>query len=114
MSATERTLSELLQHSSREPGIVGEVLPWLGLLAPGSRTACLEELRAIAGVAFESGRLGRLVETLRAWEATALATWDEQRNRERLGYDDDAAVGLARPRSGAPAAGRLRWKPPAR
>jgi hypothetical protein len=103
MTASQREALHVLAGAfvaaSRDPEIAGTVLPWLRLLSPDSRLLGLEELRAIAGVALETGRLGRLVETLRAWEATALATWDAQRNRERLGYDEDTPVPLARPRA---------------
>lgn len=74
------------------------VLPWLRLLTPEDRRVCQQELRDIAAVALNTGGVGRLAECLRTWEATALATWDDQRNHERAGYDEDAPLALGRPR----------------
>lgn len=74
-----------------------EVLPWLRLLSSNDRRACLEELRDIAAVVLETGHLGRLVESLAAWEATALATWDDARNRERQVYGEEVPGLLERP-----------------
>jgi hypothetical protein len=76
---------------------VDAVLTWLALLSPRDRDACLSELREVGAAALQSGRLARLVEVVDAWEATALAAWDEERNRERLGYREEAPVDVPRP-----------------
>ncbi|MEA2640143.1 MAG: hypothetical protein QOF51_1537 [Chloroflexota bacterium] len=73
------------------------VLPWLGLLSAADRALCLAKLRAIAAIALDTGRLGRLTDTLDGWEATALAAWDAQQHRDRAGYDEDAPLTLERP-----------------
>jgi len=72
-------------------------LPWLALLEPEDRQACIEELTAAALAAVESGRLRTLADILSEWRATALATWDASRLRDRPGYFDDAPVSLPRP-----------------
>jgi hypothetical protein len=73
------------------------VLPWLAFLSASDRRECLQELGRVAAAAVASGRLSHLRDTLYEWEATGLAAWDEQRNRERAGYADDQAVPLERP-----------------
>ena len=72
-------------------------LPWLALLEPSDRDACIQELATTALAAVESGRLRPLAEALAGWRATALATWDDRRARERLGHAEDAPVPLPRP-----------------
>jgi prevent-host-death family protein len=72
-------------------------LGWLSLLRPGDRSACIEELRRATLAAIETGRLADLEETVESWRATALATWDEEQNRARAGYTDDAVRPLPRP-----------------
>jgi hypothetical protein len=72
-------------------------LGWLGLLRPDDQRACIDELRRTLLAAVESGRLSDLEETFDAWRATALATWDEERNQSRPGYADDDVRALARP-----------------
>jgi len=102
MTASQREALRTLSRTflgvagSDEQG-TADVMPWLRLLSPTDRQVCLEELRNIAGVVLEMGRLGRLVESLAAWEATALATWDDERNRERQGFREDAPGPLERP-----------------
>lgn len=78
-------------------GAVEAIIPWITLLSPTDRKAFLQELREIGAVALQSGRLGRLADVLYAWEATALATWDEERDRESLGSRDEAPVDVPRP-----------------
>lgn len=102
MTASQREVLHTLSRTfltviGDDAGAAGAVLSWLRLLSPENRRLCLEELRDIAAVALDTGRLGRLVDSLRAWETTALATWDERRNRERAGYDEDAPLALERP-----------------
>jgi prevent-host-death family protein len=70
---------------------------WLGLLGPDDRATCIEELRRATLAAFESGRLADLENAVDGWRATALATWDDEQNRNRAGYSEDAVVPLARP-----------------
>jgi hypothetical protein len=66
---------------------------WLGLLDPQDQQACLRDLRQMTTVALATGRIEQLADALYGWEATALAVWDERRNRERPGYDEwDPAV----------------------
>jgi hypothetical protein len=102
MTVSQRTALQTLARTfltltrADEP-VAHTILYWLPLLAPADRQACLEELHGVAAAALESGRLGHLVEMLQAWEATALATWDAERNRERIGYEEDAPVELHRP-----------------
>ena len=72
-------------------------LGWLNLLEPGDRSACVEELRRAALAAVETGRLSDLEDTVEGWRATALATWDDNQNRERQGYTNDAVQPLPRP-----------------
>lgn len=71
-------------------------LPWMSLLHPDDQRACLDELTATALASVESGKLAALAETLAQWRATALATWDADRQRERA-YDLDEPLPLARP-----------------
>lgn len=103
MTASQREALHILSRTfltavPDDLAVATTVLPWLELLPPASRRACLEELRQVAAVALDTGRLGRLAEVLSSWRATALSTWDEQRNRERQGYDEDAPITLERPR----------------
>lgn len=103
MTASQREALHILSRAFLSAArddlkLAATVLPWLELLPPASRRACLQELRQVAVVALETGRLPRLAEALHAWRATALATWDEQRNRERHGYDEDAPIELEQPR----------------
>ena len=72
-------------------------LPWLALLEPEDRDACIQELASTALAAVESGRLRPLAEALEVWRATALAVWDARRAADRLGYADEAPVPLPRP-----------------
>lgn len=71
-------------------------LPWMSLLHPDDQRACLDELTTTALAAVESGRLATLAETLAQWRATALATWDADRQRGRE-YGLDEPLPLARP-----------------
>jgi hypothetical protein len=71
-------------------------LPWMSLLPLDDQRACLDELTATALAAVESGRLAALAETLAEWRATALATWDADRQRDRE-YDLDEPLPLERP-----------------
>lgn len=72
-------------------------IPWLRLLDPADRRVCLEEIREALTVAVYGQRWGDLESTLDQWRATALATWDEQRNRDKVGYFEEAAASLPRP-----------------
>jgi hypothetical protein len=76
---------------------VDAVLPWLVFLDPADRDECLRELREVGAASLHTGRLTRLAETMYAWEATALAAWDERRNREQRGYRDAEPVEVSRP-----------------
>lgn len=66
-------------------------------MSPSDRAACTPELRKVGIDSLRTGRLGRLAETRYAWEAIALATWDEQRDHERWGQLTEAPVELVRP-----------------
>ena len=90
-----RALAEEHQHDA--PTGVRFSLPWLSLLPAEEQRACLDELRRTAVPALESGHLAALADVLTAWRATALATWDEHRSRERVGYATDESVPLPRP-----------------
>lgn len=70
---------------------------WIRLLRPDDRAACVEELRRTLVAVLATGRLADLDEAVEAWRATALATWDDERNRQRPGYADDDVLPLARP-----------------
>lgn len=70
---------------------------WIGLLRPDDRAACVEELRGTLVAALATGRLADLEEAVEAWRATALATWDDERNAQRPGYAADNVRPLARP-----------------
>ncbi len=83
--------------STGDERAVDSVLPWLVFLSESDRAACIRELREVGAASLHTGRLARLAETLYAWEATALAAWDERRNRERLGYSDVAPIDVPRP-----------------
>ena len=104
MTASQREALHTLSRTfltviGSDPEASAEVLPWLRLLAPQDRQPCMEEVRDIAAVALDTGRVGRLAESLRAWEATALAAWDAELNRQRTGYEEDAPLPLDRPSS---------------
>jgi hypothetical protein len=96
-SALQTLARTFLTLAREDDAVVRTILGWLPLLSPADRQVCLDELHTVAAAALDSGRLGMLVETLHAWEATALATWDAERNRERTGYEDDAPLELPRP-----------------
>jgi len=70
---------------------------WLSLLDPEDQRTCLRDLRQTTTVALATGQLEQLADALYGWEATALAVWDERRNRERPGYDEWAPVAVPRP-----------------
>jgi hypothetical protein len=89
-----RTLAGAVNGS---PDAAEGVLPWLAFLSAADREACLRELGQVAAAALATGQLGHLRDALYAWEATGLAAWDEQRNRDRAGYAADEPVLLARP-----------------
>ena len=83
--------------STDEPHAIEAVFPWLAFLNPADRDECLRELREVGAAATESAQPGRLCETVYAWQATALAAWDEQRQRKRVGYTNDDPLDLPRP-----------------
>ncbi len=72
-------------------------LPWIDLLSDEDQRRCVDELRAVTSISLDSGRIGRLAATFRAWEASALAAWDERENAGRTGYSIDSPLGLDRP-----------------
>jgi hypothetical protein len=81
------------------PPAVEAIIPWINLLDAADRALFFRELREVGAAALQSGRLSRLAEVLYSWEATALAVWDEKRNRERLGLGDgeETPVDVPRP-----------------
>lgn len=95
--ALSNTARAFFALSTGEPHAVETVLPWITFLTPADRDECIRDLRDVGATSIQTGQLGRLAETLYAWRATALATWDEQRQRERVGYTDDEPIDLPRP-----------------
>jgi hypothetical protein len=83
--------------STGEAHAVEAIFPWLAFLSATDREECIRELREVGAAALETGRLGRLAETLYAWKATAYAVWDDRQQRERVGYSDDDPLDLPRP-----------------
>lgn len=71
-------------------------LPWMSLLHPDDQRACLDELTMTALAAVESGKFAALAETLAQWRATALATWDADRQHDPS-YGADEPLPLERP-----------------
>ncbi len=67
-------------------------IPWLSFLETEEQEECLRDIVETLKVSLETGKLSTLADTLAEWRATALATWDERRNRARVGYRDDAPV----------------------
>jgi hypothetical protein len=63
---------------------------------------CLRELREATTIALATGRLEQLADVLYEWEATALAAWDERRNRERTRNVEADPVPIERPGSTRP------------
>ncbi|HEX5415838.1 MAG TPA: hypothetical protein VFZ25_09230 [Chloroflexota bacterium] len=95
--ALRETLLAFFALSTGEPHAVEAIFPWLVFLSPRDRDACFRELRETGAMALRTGQLNRLAETIYAWEATALACWDDQRQRERQGADVDDPIDLPRP-----------------
>jgi hypothetical protein len=83
--------------STGAPHAVELVLPWLAFLRSTDRDECLRELREVGSASLKIGRLSRLAETLYAWEATALAAWDERPQHERLRRIADEPIEIPRP-----------------
>ncbi len=98
-----RVLAEAYHHSrAADRSEAGEepawfALPWLSLLRPEDRQACVAELTRAALAALEAGRLPALAETLDQWRATALATWDADRAADSPDSSADAPFPLPRP-----------------
>jgi hypothetical protein len=95
--ALRTTAEAFFALSTGSSGAVDAILPWLAFLGPTDRAECMRELREVGAVSLQTGQLSRLAETLYAWEASALAAWDERRDRERLGQTIEAPVDLPRP-----------------
>jgi len=95
--ALRETMLAFFALSTGEPHAVETIFPWLVFLTPIDRDGCIRELREVGAVVLQSGQLSRLAETIYSWEATALAAWDEQRQRERVGWDADNPIDLGRP-----------------
>ena len=95
--ALRTTAAAFFALSTGHHSAIEVVLPWITFLTASDRDACIRELRDVGAASLETGRLSRLAETLYAWEASALAAWDELRNRERLGQQLEAPVDLPRP-----------------
>jgi hypothetical protein len=72
-------------------------LPWMSLLTEEDQAACVAELSHTAIAAIESGKLDDLSTVLAQWKATALATWDDERRRDRQGQTVDDPRPLPRP-----------------
>lgn len=97
--ALRATTEAFFALSTGQHAAVEAVLPWLVFLSPPDREACIRELRNVGAASLQTGQLSRLAETLCAWEASALAAWDERRYRERLGEPTEGPVDLPRPSS---------------
>ena len=69
-------------------------LPWLSLLGAEDREEFLHDLVLQLQASLESGKFSALNQLLAEWRATALATWDDARNRQRPGYQEDEPVPL--------------------
>ncbi|MHB8620394.1 MAG: hypothetical protein ACYDAG_12620 [Chloroflexota bacterium] len=80
------------------PSRVADAIPWFGFLSESDQLACLQELRQVAAAWLETGRSMELVETLYAWRATALASWDARYQRANAIDELDEPIPLPRPR----------------
>ncbi|MGH2364107.1 MAG: hypothetical protein ACRDHX_05575 [Chloroflexota bacterium] len=93
--ALRTTLSLLLRLASG--GNVADAIPWFGFLSKPDQTACLREVFEATNGGLETGQLGVLGDVLYAWQATALANWDD-RQRQLAGVDGvDDPRSLPRP-----------------
>ena len=103
IAASLRILAEAYAAKQADPPDSGTApstwfgLPWMSLLHSDDQGSCLRELTETALAAIDSGRFRPLAETLSQWRATALATWDTDRQQERTGQTDDTPLALARP-----------------
>jgi hypothetical protein len=95
--ALRTTAEAFFALSTGQDAAIEAVLPWIALLSSSNRAECVRELREVGTASLHTGQLSRLAETLYAWEATALATWDDRRTRERLGEQTEDPVDLPRP-----------------
>ncbi|HVC33464.1 MAG TPA: hypothetical protein VNL16_08135 [Chloroflexota bacterium] len=95
--ALRATAQAFFALSTGDQHAVEVALPWIAFLSPSGRDECIRELREVGAASLQGGHLSRLAETLYAWEATALAAWDERRNRERLGHAAEEPVEVQRP-----------------
>ena len=72
-------------------------LPWLAFLSAADQAECLAELANAALAAATTDRPDLLRDALYAWEATALAAWDDQNRHGQPGYDVEAPIDVERP-----------------
>jgi hypothetical protein len=72
-------------------------LPWMSLLTPDDQTACIDEVTKATVVALDTGKLADLATVIAQWRATALATWDDQNNRNHPEHWLDEPQPLRRP-----------------
>lgn len=84
----------IVDGASHDPAAMNT---WLVLLPPETRRQCLHDLSRALKMTFSLGQFEILRDELYAWEATALAVWDESRHRERPEYDAVELSGLPRP-----------------
>ncbi len=96
-AALASTLRVFVSLHSRGLQSAESVLPWLALLDPRDRDACLRELGEVAVAAVLTGQLRDLQDTLYQWEATALATWDARHAGVAGSQPEDEPVPIPRP-----------------
>ncbi|MDE3074730.1 MAG: hypothetical protein KGJ86_04820 [Chloroflexota bacterium] len=93
--AVHIALALLLRLASR--GKAADALPWFRFLSKHDQEACLKEIFEATQGGLSTGELTVLDEVLTAWEATALANWDDRR-RQLAGIEEtDEPLPLPRP-----------------
>src|SRR5712691_8882939 len=93
--ALQTTLALLLRVASG--GNVADAIPWFGFLSNHDQESCLKEIFEATNGGLSTGQLSVLGDVLSAWQATALANWDD-RQRQLSGIEDvDEPLPLSRP-----------------
>lgn len=93
--ALQTTLALLLRVASG--GRAADAISWLGFLSASDQEACQKEIFEATKGGLSTGQLNVLGDVLAAWQATALANWDD-RQRQLSGTEDvDEPLPLSRP-----------------
>jgi hypothetical protein len=95
--AVQVLLLTFMRAANGGAGRVAAAVQWFGFLSDSDQEACLKDLREVAAVWLETGRSAELIETLHAWRATALASWDSRYQRANALDEPDEPLSLARP-----------------